>query len=129
MKVCVVGTGYVGLVAGTCFAECGNDVIGVDPNPRVQASLRRGLASIDEPELQTLVTAAINSGRLRVGTAPEPADAFIIAVPTPVASGQVFPSPAPSSASSWVMPVTVMATITYQKSEACDGFPTIVNIR
>src|SRR5207253_2950533 len=62
----------------------GNDVIGVDPSPQVQASLKRGLASIDEPELQTLVTAAINSGRLRAQTLPEPADAFIIAVPTPL---------------------------------------------
>jgi UDP-N-acetyl-D-mannosaminuronic acid dehydrogenase len=42
------------------------------------------LASLDEPELQTLVTAAINSGRLTVRTHPEPADAFIIAVPTPL---------------------------------------------
>src|SRR5438067_2284696 len=82
--ICVLGLGYIGLPTASMFALSGNDVIGVDPNPRVQASLRRGLASIDEPELQTLVTAAINSGRLRVATAPEPADAFIIAVPTPL---------------------------------------------
>jgi UDP-N-acetyl-D-mannosaminuronic acid dehydrogenase len=66
------------------FALAGNDVIGVDPSPRVQTALNSGLATIDEPELQTLVTAAINSGRLRVQTRPEPADAFIIAVPTPL---------------------------------------------
>jgi UDP-N-acetyl-D-mannosaminuronic acid dehydrogenase len=66
------------------FALAGNDVIGVDPNPHVQAALQLGLASIEEPELQTLVTAAINSGRLQVRTRPEPADAFIIAVPTPL---------------------------------------------
>jgi UDP-N-acetyl-D-mannosaminuronic acid dehydrogenase len=66
------------------FALAGNDVIGVDPSPHVQASLQAGLASLEEPELQTLVTAAINSGRLRVRTRPEPADAFIIAVPTPL---------------------------------------------
>ena len=69
---------------GSMFALAGNDVIGVDPSPRVQAALTSGLASIDEPELQTLVTAAINSGRLRVRTRPEAADAFIIAVPTPL---------------------------------------------
>ena len=40
MKVCVVGTGYVGLVAGTCFAECGNDVIGVDVDEHKLALLR-----------------------------------------------------------------------------------------
>jgi UDP-N-acetyl-D-mannosaminuronic acid dehydrogenase len=66
------------------FALAGNDVIGVDPSPHVQSALHAGLASLEEPELQTLVTAAINSGRLRVRTRPEPADAFIIAVPTPL---------------------------------------------
>jgi UDP-N-acetyl-D-mannosaminuronic acid dehydrogenase len=81
--ICLLGLGYIGLPTGSMFALAGNDVIGVDPSPRVQAALRSGLASIDEPELQTLVTAAINSGRLRVQTRPEPADAFIIAVPTP----------------------------------------------
>lgn len=82
--LCVLGLGYIGLPTGSMFALAGNDVIGVDPSPRVQHALRLGLASIDEPELQTLVTAAINSGRLKVKTQPEPADAFIIAVPTPL---------------------------------------------
>src|ERR1051325_10524020 len=66
------------------FALAGNSVIGVDPSPRVQAALHAGEVSVDEPELQTLVTAAINSGRLRVQTRPELADAFILAVPTPL---------------------------------------------
>jgi UDP-N-acetyl-D-mannosaminuronic acid dehydrogenase len=82
--ICVLGLGYIGLPTGSMFALAGNDVIGVDPSPRVQAALRHGLASLEEPELQTLVTAAINSGRLRVQTRPEAADAFIIAVPTPL---------------------------------------------
>jgi UDP-N-acetyl-D-mannosaminuronic acid dehydrogenase len=81
--ICLLGLGYIGLPTGSMFALAGNDVIGVDPSPRVQSALRSGLASIDEPELQTLVTAAIKSGRLRVQTRPEAADAFIIAVPTP----------------------------------------------
>src|SRR6202035_6018638 len=82
--ICLLGLGYIGLPTSSMFALAGNDVIGVDPSPRVQAALRSGLASIDEPELQTLVTAAINSGRLRVQTRPAAADAFIIAVPTPL---------------------------------------------
>ena len=82
--ICLLGLGYIGLPTGSIFALAGKDVIGVDPSPRVQAALRSGLASFDEPELQTLVTAAINSGRLRVQTQPEAADAFIIAVPTPL---------------------------------------------
>src|ERR1700731_1605332 len=82
--ICLLGLGYIGLPTGSMFALAGKTVIGVDPSPRVQAALRSGLASFDEPELQTLVTAAINSGRLRVQTQPEAADAFIIAVPTPL---------------------------------------------
>jgi UDP-N-acetyl-D-mannosaminuronic acid dehydrogenase len=82
--ICLLGLGYIGLPTGSIFALAGKDVIGVDPSPRVQAALRSGLASFDEPELQTLVTAAINSGRLRVQTQPAAADAFIIAVPTPL---------------------------------------------
>lgn len=83
-SICVLGLGYIGLPTGSMFALAGNDVVGVDPNPRVQAALHAGLTSIEEPELQTLVTAAINSGRLKVRTEPAPADAFIIAVPTPL---------------------------------------------
>ncbi|MGI9148952.1 MAG: nucleotide sugar dehydrogenase [Chloroflexota bacterium] len=82
--ICLLGLGYIGLPTGSMFALAGKSVIGVDPNPGVQAALRSGLASFDEPELQTLVTAAINSGRLRVQTHAEVADAFIIAVPTPL---------------------------------------------
>src|ERR1700686_5074479 len=63
--ICLLGLGYIGLPTGSMFALAGKDVIGVDPSPRVQAALSSGLASFDEPELQTLVTAAINSGRLR----------------------------------------------------------------
>ena len=83
-KICLLGLGYIGLPTGSMFALAGTDVIGVDPSPRVQAALRNGLASLEEPELHTLLRAAINSGRLRVQTRPEPADAFIIAVPTPL---------------------------------------------
>src|ERR1700730_7277625 len=82
--ICLLGLGYIGLPTGSMFALAGKDVIGVDPSPRVQAALSSGLASFDEPELQTLVTAAINSGRLRVQTQPVGADALIIAVPTPL---------------------------------------------
>src|SRR6202165_3565783 len=80
----LLGLGYIGFPTGSIFALAGKDVIGVDPSPRGQAALRARTAAIDERQLQTLVTAAINSGRLRVETRPEAADAFIIAVPTPL---------------------------------------------
>jgi UDP-N-acetyl-D-mannosaminuronic acid dehydrogenase len=66
------------------FALAGHQVIGVDPSPRVQAALKAGRASLDEPELQSLVSDALGSGRLHVKTQPETADAFVIAVPTPL---------------------------------------------
>jgi UDP-N-acetyl-D-mannosaminuronic acid dehydrogenase len=82
--VCVLGLGYIGLPTASMFALAGHQVIGVDPSPRVQAALKAGRASLDEPELQSLVSDALNSGRLLVTTQPEAADAFIIAVPTPL---------------------------------------------
>ena len=84
--VCVLGLGYIGLPTASMFALAGHDVIGVDPSPRVQAALKAGQASLDEPELQSLVSRALGSGRLRVTTHPELAEAFIIAVPTPLES-------------------------------------------
>jgi UDPglucose 6-dehydrogenase len=64
MKVCVVGTGYVGLVAGTCFAECGNDVVGVDVDERKLALLREGKLPIYEPGLEELLRRNQKEGRL-----------------------------------------------------------------
>src|SRR5262249_28754999 len=64
MKVCVVGTGYVGLVAGTCFAECGNDVIGIDVDERKLALLREGKSPIYEPGLEELLRRNQKEGRL-----------------------------------------------------------------
>jgi UDPglucose 6-dehydrogenase len=64
MKVCVVGTGYVGLVAGTCFAECGNDVVGIDIDERKLALLRAGKAPFYEPGLEELLRRNQKEGRL-----------------------------------------------------------------
>lgn len=68
MKLCVVGTGYVGLVSGTCFAEGGNDVICVDIDERKIADLRNGKIPIYEPGLEELIRRNVNDGRLRFAT-------------------------------------------------------------
>ena len=65
-KICLLGLGYIGLPTGSMFALAGKNVVGVDPSPRVQAALSSGLTSIDEPELQTLVTAAIKKTNKKV---------------------------------------------------------------
>jgi UDP-N-acetyl-D-mannosaminuronic acid dehydrogenase len=82
-KVCVLGLGYIGLPTASTFATNGVKVIGVDIDLRIVQTLQRGEIHIHEPGLRTIVEAAIESGNLRVETAPEEADAFIIAVPTP----------------------------------------------
>ncbi len=87
-RICILGLGYIGLPTASMFAVAGQTVIGVDPSPRVREALQQGRLPIEEPELETLVTAALQSGHLRVRAEPEPADAFIIAVPTPLQNGQ-----------------------------------------
>ena len=68
MKLCVVGTGYVGLVAGTCFAESGNDVICVDNVAKKIAGLREGAVPIYEPGLEELIRRNVAEGRLTFTT-------------------------------------------------------------
>src|SRR5919112_451257 len=87
MKIAVVGTGYVGLVAGACFAESGNDVICVDKDAAKVNMLRRGKVPIYEPGLEELVRRNKSEGRL-VFTTDLPkgvraADVIFIAVGTP----------------------------------------------
>ena len=68
MKLCVVGTGYVGLVAGTCFAESGNDVICVDVDERKIDALRAGAVPIYEPGLEELIRRNVAQRRLTFQT-------------------------------------------------------------
>jgi UDP-N-acetyl-D-mannosaminuronic acid dehydrogenase len=82
--VCVLGLGYIGLPTASVLATSGFEVLGVDVNARVVETVNAGKLHIEEPGLQTVVSAAIQSKRLRAATSPEPSDVFIIAVPTPL---------------------------------------------
>jgi UDP-N-acetyl-D-mannosaminuronic acid dehydrogenase len=82
--VSIVGLGYVGLPTAATFAARGLDVIGVDINRDAVNRINSGRSHIVEPDLDMLLSAAVKSGKLRAVTSPEPADAFIIAVPTPI---------------------------------------------
>jgi len=87
--ICVMGLGYVGLPTAAVFAVNGFRVIGVDLRQEVVESVNTaGLAS-GEIGLKTLVQAAVNSGNLRAQLEPQAADAFIIAVPTPMREDHV----------------------------------------
>ncbi len=88
-KVCVLGLGYIGLPTASTFATHGIHVVGVDVNQRVVDVLRNGDIHIHEPGLSTLVKGAFYSGCLLVSEKPEEADAFIIAVPTPLEDGDL----------------------------------------
>jgi UDP-N-acetyl-D-mannosaminuronic acid dehydrogenase len=87
-KICVLGLGYIGLPTASTFATHGLQVVGVDVNQQVVDRLKSGELHIYEPGLRTLVQAALLSGNLVIENQPQPADAFIIAVPTPFAEGK-----------------------------------------
>jgi UDP-N-acetyl-D-mannosaminuronic acid dehydrogenase len=82
-KVCVVGLGYIGLPTAAMLASRGHEVVGCDVNERAVAAINAGRAHFHEPDLQMLLAAAVQTGRLRAQTVPAEADHFILAVPTP----------------------------------------------
>ena len=87
MKIAVIGTGYVGLVSGTCFAETGNQVICVDINEAKVEKLKNGEVPIYEPQLETLFERNVRQERLKFTTSLEEAvdqsDIIFLALPTP----------------------------------------------
>ncbi|MGO1469552.1 MAG: nucleotide sugar dehydrogenase [Tissierella sp.] len=83
-KLCVVGLGYIGLPTSAMFATHGYEVYGVDVNTEVVDALNEGKIVIEEPYLDIMVQAAVRSGHLKADIKPHEADAFIIAVPTPM---------------------------------------------
>src|SRR5689334_11557207 len=87
MKIAVIGSGYVGLVAGTCFADSGNDVVCVDIDAKKVAKLQSGEVPIYEPGLEELLTKNVKDKRLTFTTdlagAVGPARVVFIAVGTP----------------------------------------------
>ena len=83
-KVCVLGMGYIGLPTASTLATHGLEVVGIDIDQRILRLLQAGEIHIHEPGLRTLVNAAFQSGNMRVSETPEEADAFIIAVQTPI---------------------------------------------
>jgi len=83
-EICVLGLGYVGLPTAAMLAVSGFSVTGIDLRADVVEAVNAGDVPIEEVGLKTVVQAAVNSGNLRAQASPEEADAFIIAVPTPI---------------------------------------------
>lgn len=82
-RISVVGLGYIGLPTAAMFASRRKEVIGVDVNPDTVNTINQGRVHIVEPDLDIAVRASVREGYLRALEEPEPADAFLIAVPTP----------------------------------------------
>jgi UDPglucose 6-dehydrogenase len=87
MKIVVIGTGYVGLVTGTCFAEVGIDVVCIDVDTKKIDNLKKGIMPIYEPGLEEMVLRNYEKGRLKfstiLGENLQDADVAFIAVGTP----------------------------------------------
>ena len=91
-NICVIGTGYVGLVTGTCFADLGNQVICVDIIPEKIERLKQGILPIYEPGMEELLERNVNAGRLRFTTSYKEGldncEYIFIAVNTPTGTSQ-----------------------------------------
>ena len=88
-KICIIGLGYIGLPTAALLANKGYRVHGIDINQSTVATINQGNIHIVEPELDTFVKSAVNSGYLVADTTPTQADIFIIAVPTPFHNGYI----------------------------------------
>ncbi|NCB41302.1 MAG: nucleotide sugar dehydrogenase [Clostridia bacterium] len=84
MKICVIGLGYIGLPTAAMFANSGMKVVGVDKNIQITDSLNKGEILIEEEGLADFIKKVVSQGLLKGSNFPEEADAFIIAVPTPL---------------------------------------------
>jgi UDP-N-acetyl-D-mannosaminuronic acid dehydrogenase len=85
LKVVVVGLGYIGLPTAAVIARTGAQVLGIDVSAHVVETVNSGKVHIEEVDLDGLVSGVVARGNLRASTQVEPADVFVIAVPTPFA--------------------------------------------
>lgn len=87
--ICMIGLGYIGLPTAALMASRGSRVFGVDIDPRLVARVNTGQIETSEPDLAGLVREMVARGALTAHHAPQPADAFIIAVPTPLTTDRL----------------------------------------
>ena len=104
-RVCVLGLGHIGLPTASVLATVGFKVVGVDVNPHVVDVINSGRVHIEEPDLDVLVKAAVLSGKLHATLTVEEADAFLVAVPTPLRDEHVPDVRAVEEAVTRILPV------------------------
>jgi UDP-N-acetyl-D-mannosaminuronic acid dehydrogenase len=83
-RICIVGLGYIGLPTAAVLASRGYQVHGVEVNPRAVETINAGKAHIVEPDLDMLVQAGVQTGRLKAHPEPAESDIFMVCVPTPI---------------------------------------------
>lgn len=84
MKICVIGLGYIGLPTAAMFANAGHQVLGIDKKQAIVDALNKGEILIEEKGLADFIKKPVASGHLTAKTEIEPADVFIVSVPTPI---------------------------------------------
>ena len=104
-RISVIGLGYIGLPTAAVFASRKKKVIGVDINQVAVDTINAGKIHIVEPELDIIVHSTVHEGYLTASTTPQPADAFLIAVPTPFKDEHVPDLSYIQSAASAIAPV------------------------
>lgn len=120
-RICVLGLGYIGLPTASILATNGFQVLGVDIDAQVVRIVNSGGLPIGEPGLKTIVRAAVNSGCLRAACRLEPADAFIIAVPTPVTAQKEADLRFIEAAAESIVPVLVRGNLVILESTVPPG--------
>lgn len=120
-RISMIGLGYIGLPTAALFAAHGNRVIGVDVTQHVVDTINAGKIHIVEPELDGIVHKAVADGMLHATLTPEPADAFIIAVPTPFKEGYEPDLSYIQSAANMIAPVLVKGNLVILESTSPIG--------
>jgi UDP-N-acetyl-D-mannosaminuronic acid dehydrogenase len=91
--VSVIGLGYIGLPTAALLASKGYNVVGVDVNQHAVETINQGRIHIVEPDLDAFVRSAVAAGRLKAFTRPQPADVYMVCVPTPFHETEGTPQP------------------------------------
>lgn len=120
-KICVLGMGYIGLPTASILAAHGYKVLGVDTDAYKVRIINNGGLPIAEPGLKTIVKAAVNSGNLVAALEPEPADAFIITVPTPITSEKKVDLSYIGAAAKSIIPVLAAGNLVILESTSPPG--------
>lgn len=121
-RISVIGLGYIGLPTAAMFASRKIEVVGVDVNQRVVDTINLGEIHIVEPDLDLVVHAVVKEGYLRATIAVEPAEAFLIAVPTPFKGANHDPDLSYIEAAAWaIAPVLVQGNLLILESTSPVG--------